>query len=257
MLAAIGRDEIADYVDALFLVYLILIFVRILLSWIPRIPYNPILSAVIGFINDVTNPYLKLFRRVLPPVGGGGFALDLSPIIATIVLIIARAIIVGRSEAVAARVDGAVRRLGAGAGVDGDRGRARPGRPSRSSSSTSRDGEPVELIFGFKLSNVRNDGIAFGLLEGAERRGRDRPDPRRAGAAGRLLRRACDAARPVAGRRARRSGGALGNLADRVRIGAAIDFLDPPLWPAFNVADIAIVVGVALLVFAILSPGAR
>ena len=49
-------------------------------------------------------------------------------------------------------------------------------------------------------------------------------------------------------------GGALGNLADRVRIGAAIDFLDPPLWPAFNVADIAIVAGVALLVFAILSP---
>ena len=47
-------------------------------------------------------------------------------------------------------------------------------------------------------------------------------------------------------------GGALGNLADRVRIGAAIDFLDPPLWPAFNLADIAIVVGVALLVFAIL-----
>ena len=97
-LAAIGRAEIADYVAALFLVYLILIFVRILLSWIPRIPYNPILSSVIGFINDVTNPYLNLFRRVIPPVGGGGFALDLSPIIATIVLIIARSIIVGAIE---------------------------------------------------------------------------------------------------------------------------------------------------------------
>jgi YggT family protein len=95
LLAAIGRDEIADYVDALFIVYLILIFVRILLSWIPRIPYNPTLSAVIGFINDVTNPYLNLFRRFLPPVGGGGFALDLSPIIATIVLLIARGIVVG------------------------------------------------------------------------------------------------------------------------------------------------------------------
>ena len=54
-LAAIGRSEIADYVDALFLVYIILIFVRILLSWIPRIPYNPILSAVIGFVTDVTD----------------------------------------------------------------------------------------------------------------------------------------------------------------------------------------------------------
>ena len=49
-------------------------------------------------------------------------------------------------------------------------------------------------------------------------------------------------------------GGALGNVADRIRIGAAIDFIDPPLWPAFNVADIAIVVGVALLVYALLAP---
>ena len=94
-LAAVGREEIADYVNALFLVYLILIFARILLSWIPRIPYNPVLSSVIEFIQQVTDPYLRLFRRIIPPVGGGGFALDLSPIIATIVLIIARGIIVG------------------------------------------------------------------------------------------------------------------------------------------------------------------
>lgn len=94
-LAAIGRAEIADYVNALFLVYTILIFARILLSWIPRIPYNPILSAVIGFIHEVTDPYLRLFRRIIPPLGGGGFALDLSPIIAIIVLIIAQSIIVG------------------------------------------------------------------------------------------------------------------------------------------------------------------
>ena len=95
VIAAISRNDIADYVNALFLVYIILIFVRILLSWIPRIPYNPILSAAIGFVNDVTNPYLGLFRRILPPVGGGGFALDLSPIVGTIVLFIAQAIIVG------------------------------------------------------------------------------------------------------------------------------------------------------------------
>ena len=94
-LAAIGREEIADYVNALFLVYTILIFARILLSWIPRIPYNQILSAVIGFIQEVTDPYLRLFRRIIPPIGGGGFALDLSPIIAIIVLIIAQSIIVG------------------------------------------------------------------------------------------------------------------------------------------------------------------
>jgi YggT family protein len=94
-LAAIGREEIADYVNALFLVYTILIFARILMSWIPRIPYNRILSAVIGFIQEVTDPYLRLFRRFIPPLGGGGFALDLSPIVAIIVLIIAQGIIVG------------------------------------------------------------------------------------------------------------------------------------------------------------------
>ena len=61
----------------------------------PAHPVQPVLSAVIGFIHDVTDPYLRLFRRILPPVGGGGFALDLSPIIAIIVLFIARGIVVG------------------------------------------------------------------------------------------------------------------------------------------------------------------
>ena len=95
---AISRSDVASYVDALFLVYIILIFVRILLSWIPRIPYNPTLSAIINFIHEVTDPYLNLFRRVLPPVGGGGFALDLSPIIAIFVLLIVRAIVVSAIE---------------------------------------------------------------------------------------------------------------------------------------------------------------
>jgi YggT family protein len=92
---AISRSDIASYVDALFLVYIILLFVRILLSWIPRIPYNPTLSAIIKFIHEVTDPYLNLFRRILPPIGGGGFALDLSPMIAIFVLFIIRAIVVG------------------------------------------------------------------------------------------------------------------------------------------------------------------
>jgi YggT family protein len=92
---AISRSDIASYVDALFLVYIILLFVRILLSWIPRIPYNPTLSAIINFIHEVTDPYLNLFRRILPPVGGGGFALDLSPVIAIFVLFIVRTIVVG------------------------------------------------------------------------------------------------------------------------------------------------------------------
>ena len=44
------------------------------------------------------------------------------------------------------------------------------------------------------------------------------------------------------------SGGALGNLADRLREGSVIDWLDPPGWPAFNVADMAIVAGIATIV---------
>ena len=92
---AITRDDVADYVDTLILVYLILIFIRIILTWIPRIPYNPVLSAVIKFVTDVTDPYLNLFRRILPPVRLGPGAIDLSPIVATFVLIIIRGILVG------------------------------------------------------------------------------------------------------------------------------------------------------------------
>jgi signal peptidase II len=44
-------------------------------------------------------------------------------------------------------------------------------------------------------------------------------------------------------------GGALGNLADRVRDGAVTDFIDLPLWPTFNLADVAIVLGVLLLIW--------
>ena len=115
------------------------------------------------------------------------------------------------------------------------------------------DGGPIDVIFGFKLSNVRNDGIAFGLLEGA---GDAAVIALTLGALSVLVAYfGAHATRPdlwlAAGLTV---GGALGNLADRVRIGAAIDFLDPPLWPAFNLADIAIVAGVGLLVFAILSP---
>jgi YggT family protein len=95
MLIAISRDQIADYVGALFLVYLVLIFIRVLLSWIPRMPYNPYLRAVVSFVEETTDPYLNLFRRVIPPIGGGGFALDLSPILAIIVLFILQAIVVG------------------------------------------------------------------------------------------------------------------------------------------------------------------
>ena len=91
---AIGRAEIADYVSALLLVYLILILIRVLLSWIPRMPYNPDLRAVVGFVEETTNPYLNLFRRVIPPLGGGGFQIDVSPILAILVLSIVGGLVV-------------------------------------------------------------------------------------------------------------------------------------------------------------------
>jgi YggT family protein len=92
---AITRNDVADYVNTLTLVYLVLIFIRILMSWIPRMPYNRYLAAFLKFVSDVTDPYLNLFRRILPPVRMGGAGLDLSPIVATFVLIIVSEIVVG------------------------------------------------------------------------------------------------------------------------------------------------------------------
>ncbi len=94
-LLAFGREDAAHYVNSLFIVFIILIFVRVLLSWVPRLPENPALRAVVDFVHQVTDPYLNLFRRLLPPLGGGGMAIDLSPIIAIFVLLIAQRVVVG------------------------------------------------------------------------------------------------------------------------------------------------------------------
>jgi YggT family protein len=91
---ALTRDDVAEYVSALFLVYIILIFLSVLSSWIPRMPYNRALRATLDFVKETTDPYLNLFRRFLPPVGGGGFALDLSPMLGVIALFVLRAVIV-------------------------------------------------------------------------------------------------------------------------------------------------------------------
>ncbi len=95
LLAAITRDDIATYVNAIFIVYIILIFARILLSWIPRMPYNRAVAAVVDFVHQTTDPYLNMFRRFLPPIKGGGMMFDLSPIIAIILLLVAQGIVVG------------------------------------------------------------------------------------------------------------------------------------------------------------------
>ena len=92
---ALSRGDVADYVNALFIVFIVLIFLNVLTSYVPRMPYNPRLRAVLDFISETTNPYLSFFRRFLPPVGGGGFAIDLSPIVGVIVLFILQTIVVG------------------------------------------------------------------------------------------------------------------------------------------------------------------
>ena len=88
VLAAIDRGDVADYVNTLVTVYVVLIFVQVIVSFVPRMPYNRYLSAFLGFVGDVVNPYLRLFRRFLPMVRIGPGALDLSPLIGTFVLLI-------------------------------------------------------------------------------------------------------------------------------------------------------------------------
>jgi YggT family protein len=93
-LLAISRADVADYVGTLILVYTILMILWVILSWIPRLPYNPVLSAFVGFVNDVVNPYVGLFRRFIPPLKMGPGALDLSPIAAFLVLYIVGGLVV-------------------------------------------------------------------------------------------------------------------------------------------------------------------
>ena len=92
---ALTRADAADYVNALFTVYIILVFANVLISYIPKVPYNRALRAVLDFVTETTNPYLNLFRRFIPPIGGGGFALDLSPIIGILLLFLLQGLIVG------------------------------------------------------------------------------------------------------------------------------------------------------------------
>jgi len=94
-LLAITRGDIADYVNTLILVYVVLIVIRILMSWIPRMPYNRWLNMVLTFVTDVTDPYLNLFRRFIPPLRIGPGALDLSPTVGLLVLVILGPILAG------------------------------------------------------------------------------------------------------------------------------------------------------------------
>ena len=70
-------DSVANFVTVFISVYILLILAYILTSWI-RLPYSVWLNRIQRFLYDVCEPYLRIFRRILPPLG----PLDLSPIIA-------------------------------------------------------------------------------------------------------------------------------------------------------------------------------
>jgi YggT family protein len=83
-------DAVIDYVNAFFTVYLIIFFIRILLSWIPTAPVRRVWRAIYDFVHQCTDWLLNFFRRFIPPIG----ILDLSPIVALIVLYIARSLVI-------------------------------------------------------------------------------------------------------------------------------------------------------------------
>lgn len=95
LVLASTRGDIANYVNALFIVYILLIFVYILLNMMfslgVRPPYSRWTDAILTFLRDVCEPYLRVFRRVIPPMG----MFDLSPILAIFVLYILERIVVG------------------------------------------------------------------------------------------------------------------------------------------------------------------
>ncbi len=116
-------------------------------------------------------------------------------------------------------------------------------------------GESVNVFFGLDLTNTRNRGVAFGALEGSGT------------IVAVLIAVALMLLIAYFAVHAQRAwlwlpvglllGGALGNLADRAREGAVIDFIDPIAWPAFNLADTAIVIGVFALLYVVERPPGR
>ena len=78
-------DSVQRFVDVFISVYILLLFAFIITSWI-RLPYSPTLQRVQRFLWDVCDPYLRIFRRFIPPLG----PIDLSPIVGVIVLVAAQ-----------------------------------------------------------------------------------------------------------------------------------------------------------------------
>jgi len=76
-------DSVQSFVKVFVYIYTLLILAYIITSWV-RLPYSPWLNRIQRFLYDVCEPYLRLFRRILPTFG----PLDLSPIVAVVALVI-------------------------------------------------------------------------------------------------------------------------------------------------------------------------
>jgi uncharacterized protein YggT (Ycf19 family) len=76
-------DSVQSFVSVFVYIYTLLILAYIITSWV-RLPYSPWLNRIQRFLYDVCEPYLRLFRRILPTVG----PLDLSPVVGVVVLFI-------------------------------------------------------------------------------------------------------------------------------------------------------------------------
>jgi YggT family protein len=87
-LLADAADSAKNFLDVFITVYILLILAYIITSWI-RLPYSPWLNRIQRFLYDVCEPYLRIFRRIVPPIG----PLDLSPMIAVIVLLLVRSLV--------------------------------------------------------------------------------------------------------------------------------------------------------------------
>jgi uncharacterized protein YggT (Ycf19 family) len=96
MILASARTQIAEFLSVLIYVYTLLIILyivtRLLFSVGVRPPYSRATDSVLGFLRDVCEPFLRLFRRVIPQFGG----LDLSPLLAILTLWVINDVVVLR-----------------------------------------------------------------------------------------------------------------------------------------------------------------
>ena len=81
--------SVEQFVSVFIWVYTILIFAYVLTSWV-RLPYSPWLNRIQRFLYDICEPYLRLFRRLLPSFG----PIDLSPIVGVFFLVVIRIVLV-------------------------------------------------------------------------------------------------------------------------------------------------------------------